>query len=78
MTGKEEYFIAFEDNYTGDQNVNTGLGFINYEVEPDWSDQDNVDALEPLYYSADERFRGKKQIDVNQLNYSYQWFVVSL
>ncbi len=74
MTAKEEYFIPFEDNYSGDQNVNTGLGFINYDVDPDWSEQDNVDALEPLYYSADERFRGKKQIDVNQLNYSYQWF----
>lgn len=74
MSAKEEYFIAFDDNYSGDQNVNTGLGFINYDVEPDWTEQDNVDALEPLYYSADERFRGKKQIDVNQLNYSYQWF----
>jgi len=74
MSAKEEYFIAFDDNYTGDQNVNTGLGYINYDVEPDWTEQDNVDALEPLYYSADERFRGKKQIDVNQLNYSYQWF----
>lgn len=74
MSAKEEYFIPFDDNYSGDQNVNTGLGFINYDVEPDWTEQDNVDALEPLYYSADERFRGKKQIDVNQLNYSYQWF----
>ncbi|MDI1234573.1 MAG: SUMF1/EgtB/PvdO family nonheme iron enzyme [bacterium] len=74
MSAKEEYFVPFDDNYTGDQNVNTGLGFINYDVEPDWTEQDNVDALEPLYYSADERFRGKKQIDVNQLNYSYQWF----
>jgi sulfatase modifying factor 1 len=74
MSAKEEYFIPFDDNYSGDQNVNTGLGFINYDVDPDWTEQDNVDALEPLYYSADERFRGKKQIDVNQLNYSYQWF----
>lgn len=74
MTGNEAYFIPFDDNYTGDQNVNQGLGFINYDVEPDWTSQDNIDALEPLYYSADERFRGKKQIDVNQLNYSYQWF----
>ncbi|MES2616869.1 MAG: SUMF1/EgtB/PvdO family nonheme iron enzyme [Bacteroidota bacterium] len=74
MTAKEEYFIPFTDDYTGDQNVNQGYGFINYDVEPDWSLQDNIEALEPLYYSADERFRGKKQIDVNQLNYSYEWF----
>ncbi len=74
MSANETYFIPFPDDYTGDQNVNTGMGFINYDETPDWSTQENKDQLEPLYYSADERFRGKKQIDVNQLNYSYQWF----
>lgn len=71
-TGDETLFTPFPDDYTGDQDLNQGLGFINYEARIDW--EKYKDELEPLYYSAEERFRGKKQIDVNQLNYEYQWF----
>jgi formylglycine-generating enzyme len=72
MTGDESLFIPFPDDYTGDPDVNNGLGFIDYDARIDW--EKYKDELEPLYYEADERFRGKKQIDVNQLNYDYQWF----
>jgi formylglycine-generating enzyme len=72
MTGDESLFTPFPDDYTGNQDLNQGMGFINYEADIDWDKY--KDELEPLYYSAEERFRGKKQIDVNQLNYEYQWF----
>jgi sulfatase modifying factor 1 len=72
MTGDDQLFIPFPDDYSGDFNVNDGMGFIDYDIDPEW---DNYkDELEELYYGADERFRGKKQIDVNQLEYEYQWF----
>jgi formylglycine-generating enzyme required for sulfatase activity len=72
MSGDEKLFTAFPDDFTGNSDVNNGMGFINYEL--DFDETQYKDELEELYYGADERFRGKKQIDVNQLEYEYQWF----
>jgi formylglycine-generating enzyme len=70
-TGDQALFTEFGENYTGDDGINEGLGFINYEVEPEW--EKYSEELEDLYYGADERFRGKKQLDINQLIYEYEW-----
>src|SRR5690606_18216763 len=72
MTGDESLFYPFRDEYTGNQDVNDGLGFINYDEELD--EEEYWEDLEDMYYSADERFRGKKQLNVNKIEYEYQWF----
>ncbi len=70
-TGDQALFTEFGENYDGNDDINEGLGFINYEVEPEWEKYN--DELSSLYYEADNRFRGKKQLDVNQLIYEYEW-----
>jgi sulfatase modifying factor 1 len=44
---------------------------LDYEKELDWEAQ--ADALEPMYYPENERFRRKKQLDVRKLIYKYEW-----
>ncbi len=70
----DKVFTPFADNYTGDQSINEGNGFINYDYDPDWEKLEADGTLDDLYYTAENRFRGKKQLDVNQLYYQYQWF----
>lgn len=52
-----------EDEETGDQR-------IDWEYEIDWADE----ALADLYYQGDDRFAGKKELDVSKLVYEYEWY----
>ncbi|MFK8100987.1 MAG: SUMF1/EgtB/PvdO family nonheme iron enzyme [Saprospiraceae bacterium] len=43
---------------------------IDWEMEVDWEDE----TLDELYYQGDEKFAGKKELDVSKLEYEYQWY----
>lgn len=53
----------YEDPITGDQR-------IDWEYEIDWTDE----TLEDLYYQGEDRFAGRKELDVSKLVYEYEWF----
>jgi len=43
---------------------------INWDLELDWNSEDAKEKLEELFYPAEERFWGKKQIDPSKLVYN--------
>ena len=47
-----------------------GNEFVDWDYEIDWTDE----TLEDLFYQGDDKFAGKKEIDVDQLQYEYQWY----
>ena len=53
---------TYEDDY--------GNEYIDWEYEIDYTSEE----LEDLYYQGDDKFAGKKELDVSQLVYEYQWF----
>ncbi len=57
------YLDHFLENDYGDE-------YIDWETEIDWSDE----TLEDLYYQGDNRFAGRKEIDVTKLIYQYEWY----
>ena len=46
---------------------------LNWNEKIDLDDDTTLSVLEEMYYPENERFNGKKQIDVRKLNYSYYW-----
>jgi gliding motility-associated lipoprotein GldK len=48
----------------------SGDEFIDWEYEIDWTDE----TLEELFYQGDDKFAGKKELDVTKLEYEYQWY----
>lgn len=46
-----------------------GNEFIDWDVEIDWSDE----ILDDMYYQGDMAFSGKREFDVSQFNYKYEW-----
>ncbi|NSW94075.1 MAG: SUMF1/EgtB/PvdO family nonheme iron enzyme [Bacteroidales bacterium] len=62
-----EYFMVDRDGNVIEPNV------INWEEKIDLRDETTREVLEEMYYPPEERFNGKKQIDVRKLNYSYYW-----
>ncbi len=48
---------------------------IDWDQEIDWNttDEEERDALLPLYIPVNERYHGKKEIDSRKLNYEYYW-----
>jgi gliding motility-associated lipoprotein GldK len=46
---------------------------INWEEKIEAEEENTKAAIEEMYYPPEERFNGKKQIDVRKLNYSYFW-----
>jgi formylglycine-generating enzyme required for sulfatase activity len=59
------YFMVDDDDNVIEPNV------INWEEKIDPRDEATKEVLEEMYYPPEERFNGKKQIDVRKLNYSY-------
>jgi sulfatase modifying factor 1 len=53
----------YEDPVTGDE-------FIDWEYDIDWSDE----TLEDMFYQGEDRFAGKKELDVSKLEYEYEWY----
>ena len=62
-----EYFMTDKDGNVIEPNV------INWDEKIDLKDETTKTTLEEMYYPPEERFNGKKQIDVRKLNYSYFW-----
>ena len=64
---KREYFIVDKDGNAIEPNV------INWDEKIDLRDETTKATIEEMYYPLEERFNGKKQVDVRKLNYSYFW-----
>ncbi len=62
-----EYFMVDEEGNVIEPNV------INWDEKIDPEEETTKAVLEEMYYPPEERFNGKKQIDVRKLNYSYFW-----
>ena len=62
-----EYFMVDKDGNAIEPNV------INWGERIDLRDETTKATIEEMYYPLEERFNGKKQIDVRKLNYSYFW-----
>ena len=48
----------------------TGEERIDWEMEIDWESEE----LEDLYYSGDDRFAGRKEMDTRNFVYHYEWY----
>jgi formylglycine-generating enzyme len=55
-----------------DENVGTGKQPINWADDFDW--EENSEQLEDLYYDESQRFAGRKELDVEKLEFEYQWY----
>jgi formylglycine-generating enzyme required for sulfatase activity len=62
-----EYFMVDEDGNVLEPNI------INWDEKIDPEEETTAATLEEMYYPPEERFNGKKQVDVRKLNYSYYW-----
>jgi sulfatase modifying factor 1 len=62
-----DYFMVDDDKNIIEPHV------INWNEKIDPRDEDTKAIIEEMYYPPEERFNGKKQIDVRKLNYSYFW-----
>jgi len=57
------YLDHFMENDNGEEK-------IDWEMEIDWSDE----TLEDLYYQGDDRFAGRRDLDVTRFNFEYEWY----
>jgi formylglycine-generating enzyme len=62
-----QYFMVDKDGNAIEPNV------INWDEKISLKDETTKATIEEMYYPPEERFNGKKQIDVRKLNYSYFW-----
>jgi formylglycine-generating enzyme required for sulfatase activity len=62
-----EYFMTDKEGNVLEPNV------INWEEKIDPEEETTAATLEEMYYPPEERFNGKKQVDVRKLNFSYYW-----
>ena len=46
---------------------------LDWKRKLDWRNQEYKDALEPMFYSGNNRIMGRKEFDTRKLNYSYSW-----
>ncbi len=46
---------------------------INWDYPIYWDDEEEAELLEEMFYTQEERFWGRKQIDTRKLNYYYEW-----
>ncbi len=64
-----EEFIITEDEF--DRPLDEPR--INWDAGIDLRDEEINDILEEIYYTEDERFWGRKELDTRKLNYEYFW-----
>ena len=62
-----EYFMTDEEGNVIEPNI------INWEEKIDIEEETTKATLEEMYYPPEERFNGRKEVDVRLLNYSYYW-----
>jgi formylglycine-generating enzyme len=62
-----QYFMVDDEGTVIEPNV------LNWEEKIDPKEETTKATIEEMYYPPEERFNGKKQIDVRKLNYSYFW-----
>ncbi len=62
-----EYFVVDEDGNVVEPQV------LNWYERIDPREETTKEIMEEMYYPPEERFNGKKQIDVRKLNYEYFW-----
>ena len=55
------------DHYMEDEDGNE---VVDWDYEIDWEDE----TLEDMYYQENDRFAGRKELDISKLVYEYQWF----
>jgi gliding motility-associated lipoprotein GldK len=55
------------DNFYEDE---MGNERIDWDMDLDWSSE----MLDDFFYSGDEAFAGKRELDTRQLNYTYYWY----
>lgn len=64
---KDSIAHSYLDHYIENDD---GEEFIDWEYEVDWSDE----TLEDMYYQGDDRFAGKKELDVSKMEFEYEWY----
>ena len=64
---KDSLAHVYLDHYMESEN---GDEYIDWDQEIDWSDE----TLEDLFYQGDEKFAGKKELNVEKLVYEYSWY----
>ena len=62
-----QYFVVDKDDNVIEPNV------INWQEKIDQREETTKATVEEMYYPPEERFNGKKQVDVRKLNFSYFW-----
>ncbi|MDX9811723.1 MAG: SUMF1/EgtB/PvdO family nonheme iron enzyme [Bacteroidales bacterium] len=62
-----DYFVVDDDGNVIEPEV------INWYERIDPREEITMEVMEEMYYPPEERFNGKKQIDVRKLNYDYFW-----
>lgn len=65
----DEEHLIFTDAYEQDYDV----PHINWNARIEWSEPEQREALEVMYYPEFERFRGRREIDGRKLDYEYFW-----
>ncbi len=58
---------SYQDHFIEDDN---GDQRIDWDYEIDWEDE----VLEDLYYQGDDKFAGKRELNVSKLEYEYEWY----
>ncbi|MFT4664844.1 MAG: sulfatase modifying factor 1 [Polaribacter sp.] len=58
---------SYQDHFLEDDN---GDQRIDWDYEIDWEDE----VLDELYYGGDDKFAGKRELDVSKLSYEYEWY----
>lgn len=56
-----DHFIV--DEISGDE-------YVDWEFDIDWEDE----TLEDLFFQGNDRFAGKKELNVSKLDFEYEWF----
>ena len=64
---KDSLAHVYLDHY---QETDDGEEYLDWESEIDWSDE----TLEDLYYQGDEKFAGRKELNVDNMIYEYSWY----
>ncbi|HEX2921126.1 MAG TPA: SUMF1/EgtB/PvdO family nonheme iron enzyme [Bacteroidales bacterium] len=64
---ERNYFMTDEEGNVLEPNI------INWDEKIDLEEETTKTTLEEMFYPPEERFNGKKQIDVRKLNFAYMW-----